>query len=663
MARRNGGFVGQDGLDAPDIPTGVAGTGGDTQVSVAFNAPTDAGTSAITGFNVQLNDGSGTFNTFSTTVATGNSFDPSNEVTTNGGFIFSNDGTKVFILDINEVIYQYDLSAAFDISTMSYNNVTLDPGSQIPANQGIYSFAISADGTKVYIMSYYADVYQYTLSTAFALNTASYANKTHDFKHSGSGYAQDFISLAYGLEISNDGTRVYISHAGSDNIFEYILSTAHDISTAGDVNHTFSIASNTVGHGLTFNSDGTELYSMANAAVEIFKYTLTTAFDLSTASFSDSVDVSGTGAAYYSAVGINADATKFYVGLYQGDYFEYKSASYPSSSPIVLTGLTDGTNHTANVWAINAYGTSAPSAASASFTSSARGLFLGGGNRTNVIQYISISSTGDAADFGDLTVGLSFVAGLASSTRGVAGGGLKSSDPPIVNSIDYVTIASTGNAADFGNLAAVTASMGACSNSTRGVFAGGGTSSDATLNVLQYITIASTGNTTDFGDILASREGLSGCGSPTRGIFWGGRYISNSSYVYQDVIQYITIGTTGDATDFGNLTSAVGFTGSVSSSTRAVRGGGGFNRVNTIDYVTIASTGNATDFGDLLAVNVFLAGASGSIRGVFGGGNTGSDTDVMQYITIASTGNATDFGDLAAAQTQIGACSNGHGGL
>ena len=50
MAKRNGGFIGTDGLDAPDPPTAVTPTAGDTQVSVAFTAPTDTGTSAITGF-------------------------------------------------------------------------------------------------------------------------------------------------------------------------------------------------------------------------------------------------------------------------------------------------------------------------------------------------------------------------------------------------------------------------------------------------------------------------------------------------------------------------------------------------------------------------------------------------------------------------------------
>jgi hypothetical protein len=81
---------------------------------------------------------------------------------------------------------------------------------------------------------------------------------------------------------------------------------------------------------------------------------------------------------------------------------------------------------------------------------------------------------------------------------------------------------------------------------------------------------------------------------------------------------------------------------------------------NVIDYVTIATAGNATDFGDLLAAGSGLAGCSSSTRGVFGGIN---GTNVIQYVTIESTGNATSFGQLTVARQYLAACSNAHGGL
>ena len=73
--------------------------------------------------------------------------------------------------------------------------------------------------------------------------------------------------------------------------------------------------------------------------------------------------------------------------------------------------------------------------------------------------------------------------------------------------------------------------------------------------------------------------------------------------------------------------------------------GGGNGRSNVMDYITIASTGNATDFGDLSAAKDLLGACSSGSRGLFGGGSTGSTINVIDYITVANTGNATDFGD------------------
>ena len=204
--------------------------------------------------------------------------------------------------------------------------------------------------------------------------------------------------------------------------------------------------------------------------------------------------------------------------------------------------------------------------------------------------------------------------------------------------------------------------LGGLSNATRGVFAAGYNSSNATTNTLDYITIASAGNATDFGDTTASAQGTSGSQSSTRGIINIG-YISDAS----NKIDYITIASTGNASSFGDLTQGRWFGGACSSSVRALCAGGqggapSYTIHNIIDYITIASTGNATDFGDLLSANLYTTGTSSSTRGVFGGSN---NSNVIQYVTIASTGNATDFGDLTNSGTVkgTGACSNGHGGL
>jgi hypothetical protein len=92
------------------------------------------------------------------------------------------------------------------------------------------------------------------------------------------------------------------------------------------------------------------------------------------------------------------------------------------------------------------------------------------GSLSNIIDFITIATTGDATDFGDLTAARRAPGACSSSTRGVFGGGYVSD---AVNTIDYITIASTGNAVDFGDLTANTQSPSATSSSTRGVFGGG----------------------------------------------------------------------------------------------------------------------------------------------------------------------------------------------
>ena len=82
---------------------------------------------------------------------------------------------------------------------------------------------------------------------------------------------------------------------------------------------------------------------------------------------------------------------------------------------------------------------------------------------------------------------------------------------------------------------------------------------------------------------------------------------------------------------------------------------------DVIDYITIASTGNATDFGDLTQERNRITAVSSSIRAVLGTGVTG--LNAVDYITIASTGNAIDWGDLNVNAEYKGSASNSHGGI
>ena len=136
-----------------------------------------------------------------------------------------------------------------------------------------------------------------------------------------------------------------------------------------------------------------------------------------------------------------------------------------------LHPISDGFAAYSSAAGMHPIGTGVPFKPAADGPPAGRGL-IGGGNDgpTNVIDYITISSEGNALDFGDLSIARWLVAGLASSTRGIFGGGATATS---TDRIDYVTIDSLGDATDFGDLAAETHSVGGLSSETRGVFFNG----------------------------------------------------------------------------------------------------------------------------------------------------------------------------------------------
>ena len=304
----------------------------------------------------------------------------------------------------------------------------------------------------------------------------------------------------------------------------------------------------------------------------------------------------------------------------------------------------------------------------------ARGVFGGSYTytsyaKTNIIDFITISSTGNAIDFGDLTETRGTGGAGASRTRGMwCGGDINPDGNKTSNTVDFVTISSTGNATDFGDLTGKRGhGVAVMSNQTRIVAAGGNNQSPSDVNTIDFATIASTGNFIDFGDISTPIYGLAGAGNPVRGI------ISNGDLgpAYDNTIRFITIPTTGNSTDFGESTVSKSGPGALSSSTRCLIGSGsgpsGYR--NTIDIITIATLGNAVKFGenDFTNPHRFPGTATDCVRGVFAGGYGDAPTYVvttkMDYVNISTEGNGVDFGDLTAGAAEHSGCSNGHGGL
>ena len=284
----------------------------------------------------------------------------------------------------------------------------------------------------------------------------------------------------------------------------------------------------------------------------------------------------------------------------------------------------------------------------------------------NVMDFIEIATTGDAKDFGDLTVVLRNIATCASSTRGTFAGG---QTPSNSNVICFTTISSSGGANDFGDLsAAMTNSNDGClSDNTRGIILFGSPSSlpsKSNQGSLEFITIPTTGDSSGFGELSVARRHAASMASPTRGVFATGKNDSLSSYL--KVIDFVIIQTQGTAVTFGEI-STNGREQSVGAGnkTRGLIAGGleSPTPYQSIDFITLATEGNGQDFGDLAANRFGMSSMSNSTRATFAGGSTPGNSDTIEFVTIATTGDATDFGDLTVARQVGQGLSDSHGGL
>jgi hypothetical protein len=281
----------------------------------------------------------------------------------------------------------------------------------------------------------------------------------------------------------------------------------------------------------------------------------------------------------------------------------------------------------------------------------------------NQIEYISMASSGNAVDFGDATNNLTFPGAAGNQTRALFGPSERSAPVGYSALVDYIQFSTKGNAANFGSLTVARSQSAGLSNSTRGVFAGGFAEipGNTWYNVIDFVTISSLGNGSDFGDLLAASAVKGAVASPTRGVVAGG---NTGVGVYTNVIEFITIASAGNSTDFGDLLSNAYGKAGASSSTIGLFGSNGTPAVsNVIETITIASAGNSTDFGDLTQARELPESTSNNIRGIWAGGQSPTTVNTIDFVIIASAGNATDFGDLVIAAYGGAGTSNGHGGL
>ena len=248
-----------------------------------------------------------------------------------------------------------------------------------------------------------------------------------------------------------------------------------------------------------------------------------------------------------------------------------------------------------------------------------RGIFSGHGPNYRAMQYITIASEGRSVSFGDATTNTSPNSSTrvceANSTRF-----LNMGDYLWTNVIDYVQIHTIGNALDFGDLSQNRAQGTGFSSPIRAMFCGGYTPGGNHVSDIDVVKFASLGNAIHFGDLIKERK-TNGCATSNsvRGVVGGGTNPSTDDGL--DFIEFVTLASEGNGTEFGNLTANTAYAGAVGSQTRAVFSGGSRNDAasNIIDFIEIATGGNSQDFGDVAGTTVFYNNGLSDCHGGLGG--------------------------------------------
>lgn len=366
----------------------------------------------------------------------------STQTATSSKVAFGNNGTKMYVLSggaaVTDTVFQYTLATAWDVTTATYDTKSFVVNTQDATSQGLF---FKSDGTKMYVIGSTNDyIYAYTLSTPWDVSTA-----VVDFTGTASSYLVSAQTTTTSkVTFGDNGLKMYVLSGGAattDTVFQYTLGTAWDVTTASYASKSLVVnTQDATSQGLFFKSDGTKLYMIGSTQDAIFSYTLSTAWDISTATadfsaafYSHSVVTSTT-----SRVVIGDNGTKVYVlaggpaltdTVYQfslGTAWDVTTASYTSKTFSVnaqdatsqgiffkndglimyMVGSTNDAIYQYNLsvaWDISTASYSSKSFSIATRETEARGLYIspdgvnvyiGGQTNDNVIQF-SLSTPWD----------------------------------------------------------------------------------------------------------------------------------------------------------------------------------------------------------------------------------------------------------------------------
>jgi hypothetical protein len=268
------------------------------------------------------------------------SFDIGDNSSNLQGFIFNDDGTKFYVGENGAAeVDEYALEVPYDVSTATYtDSLSVDSGHSV-------GLEFNDDGTVFYVVNYVGnDVNEYALAVPYDISTGVYTDNivltTQD-------------ANPYDIIFNEDGTVMIMVGNNTSNLYIYSLGVAYDVSTATYTDTSFDVNANggaQFPRSITWNTDGTKMYVVSNSTDDIHEYNLGTPYDVTTATFIDTLDVSGpTGGQPYS-FGFSPDGSRLVVsrGSDQDSLVQYAIPSgYPeapandgsvlNTTPLVIT--------------------------------------------------------------------------------------------------------------------------------------------------------------------------------------------------------------------------------------------------------------------------------------------------------------------------------------
>jgi hypothetical protein len=257
------------------------------------------------------------------------------------GIYFKDDGTKMYLSDFgNDDIYQYSISKPWNSSTATYDSVSFSVSAQLSQVRGM---VFKPDGTEMYIASFGSNgIYQYTLGTPWDLSTASFT---------GSFSTSSEMAVNVNVAFKYDGSKMYVMDFGDDVVYQYSLSTAWDVTSTSYDNVSFSVVTETINPGmLNFSLDGTKLFTVSQTSNNIFQYSLSTPWDLSTATYDSLSFYIGGQVGVPRAGFLKTDSSIFYIiGGVNDSVFQYnlgnKFNAFRGAGNIYSYGNINGGNN------------------------------------------------------------------------------------------------------------------------------------------------------------------------------------------------------------------------------------------------------------------------------------------------------------------------------